>query len=278
MSSNDDECLQPKDRKGSTSSGSDMDSSALPSRSASSQALSFLKDSPPMTPPPFPFGSPVSSFSTHGSPSGSPRVDHPQGHRKQTSSGSYTFPSSGTTPRSASVGDVTRRNVVGSRPTTAGAHSSRPSSTRVRESFTSPPMRPLTVYNPTARLSTRIQRERPKSTMLSEGAPLEKPWLTQRDPYARIAYFLTYGMLFLGVIAGAVQCYFSWNNTLLLPDNELCLVLNENFDSPDTVFATNGSGTFFREVDMSGFGYVLRPFLALWRTVTVHHPEMASSR
>ena len=64
---------------------------------------------------------------------------------------------------------------------------------------------------------------------------------------------------------------------MLLPDSELCIVLNENFDSPNAVFGTNGSGTFFREVDMSGFGCV-RSFFARWRTVTVRHPEMASSR
>ena len=271
MSSNDNERLQPKGRHGSTSSGSDMDSSALPSRSASSQVLSF-RDSPPMTSA-FPFAGPVNSFSTSGSPSGSPRVDHPQSPRKRASTGTYPFPAS---PLSASVGDLTRRrSVVGTRPaTTVG---SRPSSTRVRESFTSPPMRPLTVYNSTARLSTKIQRERPKSTMLSESTLLEKPWLTQRDKYARIAYLLTYGMMFLGIIGGAVQCFFSWNNTMLLPDSELCIVLYENFDSPSTVFGTNGSGTFFREVDMSGFGCV-RSFFARWRIVTVRHPEMASSR
>ena len=270
MSSNDNERLQPKGRQGSSSSGSDMDSSALPSRSASSQVLSF-KDSPPTTSAfPFPFAGPVNSS---GSPSGSPRLDHPQGYHKRASTGTYPFPAS---PLSASVGDLTRRrSVVGTRAAT-GALSPRPSSARVRESFTSPPMRPLTVYNSTAR-SSKIQRERPKSTMLSESTLLEKPWLIQRDKYARIAYFLTYGMMFLGVIGGAVQCFFSWNNTMLLPDSELCIVLNENFNSPSTVFRTNGSGTFFREVDMSGFGCV-RSFFARWRIVTVRHPEMASSR
>ena len=97
--------------------------------------------------------------------------------------------------------------------------------------------------------------------MLSEDTPLQKSWLKERDPYARIAYLVTYCMVLLGVIGGAVRCFFGWRGVQLLENNNLCLVLNENFDSPDSVFGTNG--TFFREVDMSGFGYVFhRMFVA----------------
>jgi len=103
-----------------------------------------------------------------------------------------------------------------------------------------------------ARPSTaKSQRERPKSTMLAARGPLEKPWISTRDPYARIAYLLTYAAMFLGVIAGAVRCWASWNDTPVL-ETGLCLVMDENFDSPDEVFGENGK--FFREVEMSGFG------------------------
>ncbi|KAK2464990.1 hypothetical protein APHAL10511_003066 [Amanita phalloides] len=251
MSSNGHERLTPshnKYRQGSSSSGSDADTPAGPSRSHSS-------DFPPR---PLGFALPPNPFSPSASPSNSPRLDQTStarpGHHAQPSATSvYTFPGTGIPSYSASTADLTRMRNIGTRQTTAG--SPRPSSTRIRESFTSPPMRPLTVYSTAARPSSKIQRERPKSTMLSEEAPPEKPWLKQRDPYARIAYLLTYAMILLGIAGGAVQCFFSWTNVQLLPDNKLCLVLNENFDAPDAVFGTDGTnGTFFREVDMSGFG------------------------
>jgi hypothetical protein len=57
--------------------------------------------------------------------------------------------------------------------------------------------------------------------------------------------------MFLGIIAGAVRCYIAWRDVPLIKGN-LCLVMDENFDSEEGIFGD--SGTFFREVDMSGFG------------------------
>lgn len=85
--------------------------------------------------------------------------------------------------------------------------------------------------------------------MISTG--LEKPWLSTRDPHSRIAHFLTYGVMFLGVVAGALKCYFDWKSVPVITGN-LCIVMDEEFDNPDEVFGDNGK--FFREVDMSGFG------------------------
>lgn len=251
---NDHERPRPKGRQGSLSSSSDIDSSAGPSRT-SSRVLSSI-DTPPLSPlgpRTFLVPGPVNPFSPPGSPSGSPRMDSSSlgQHRPASSGSSYPFPASGTTTRSASSADLARPR----RPATSGTVYPRPSSVRIRESFTSPPMRPFTAYNSTARLSSKILRERQKSTMLSDDAPPEKPWITHRDPYTRIAYLVTYAMILLGVIGGGIKCFLSWNSVLLLPESNLCLVLNENFDNPAAVFGNNG--TFFREVDMSGFGYVL---------------------
>lgn len=107
------------------------------------------------------------------------------------------------------------------------------------------------MYSTAQQPSAKIQRERPKSTMLSARGPVEKPWISSRDPYARVAYFLTYGMMLLGVAASAFRCWSSWRDTPVLPEN-LCLVLDEGFDSAEGIFGENGK--FFREVDMSGFG------------------------
>ena len=162
---------------------------------------------------------------------------------------------SGLTSRATSIGDFSRMSVyqlggTGSRPNTAeyGLGANR-SSSRLREAFTPPPMRPLTVHSTAP--SLKVERARPKSTMLSAGPALHKPWVGTRDPYSRISYFLTYGVMFLGIIAGAVRCYIAWRDVPLIQGN-LCLVMDENFDSEEGIFGDNGK--FFREVDMSGFG------------------------
>jgi hypothetical protein len=129
--------------------------------------------------------------------------------------------------------------------------SARPLSVRSREAFASPRTRPLTVYSTVQPSVAKVHRERPKSTMLTSASTLEKPWTTSRDPYQKFAYFITYGFMFLGIAAGVVRCYFGWMSVPLLSGN-LCLVLEENFDSDEGLFGDNG--TFFREVDMSGLG------------------------
>jgi len=120
----------------------------------------------------------------------------------------------------------------------------------------------MTIYSTVQPSVAKIQRERPKSTMLASTSTLQKPWLTSRDPYHKLAYFITYGVMFLGIAAGAVRCYFGWTSVPLLSGN-LCMVLDENFDTEEGLFGDNG--TFFREVDMSGFGYVF------------HHSELFST-
>ncbi|KAJ7689729.1 glycoside hydrolase family 16 protein [Mycena rosella] len=116
------------------------------------------------------------------------------------------------------------------------------------------------------------RRERPKSTALLVPAPplpvgerksarptlkgtLEKPWVGQRDPHARLAYWITYGTVLLGIAAGAARIYFGWASVLILQGN-LCPVLLEDFSNTDTatLFGDGPGGVFFREVDASGFG------------------------
>ncbi|KIY43228.1 concanavalin A-like lectin/glucanase [Fistulina hepatica ATCC 64428] len=109
-----------------------------------------------------------------------------------------------------------------------------------------PPPRPPTVFS----VSTP-KHERFRSTMLPEGYSPDKSWQKTRDPFSRIAYLVTYAVAFLGIVGGAIQCYFGYRNVPMMTGN-LCPVLDESFDSEDGVFGPNG--TFFREVDLSGFG------------------------
>lgn len=220
-------------------------------------------ESPTMTPRSLSFGAVTNPFSPPASvasfsspeytPGWSPASQSPQPH--------YPFPeirprSSGVNSVSTSIADLSRSSSSlngNSRPGTADfAPPVRTSSGfRLRESFASPRTRPLTIYSTAQGSGTKVQRDRPKSTMLMSTTTLSKPWLQTRDPYTRIAYFITYGVMMIGVAAGAFRCWLGWNSVALLEGN-LCPVLDENFDSSDGIFGDNGK--FFREVDMSGFG------------------------
>ncbi|KAG6856109.1 hypothetical protein H0H87_007361, partial [Tephrocybe sp. NHM501043] len=224
-----------------------------------SGAISYV-ETPPITPRTTSFVTPTNPFSPPESiiSFGSSAVDSPAqtpGHHPHNNSSSHfpfpdATPRSGVTSRATSVADLGRfSGNFSSRPSTADFQSNRGSTTRLREAFASPPPRPLTMMSvaPVA----KVERARPKSTMLAAKGTLEKPWIEERDPYSRIAYFITYGVMLIGIACGVVRCYTGWRDVPLINSN-LCLVLDENFDSEDGVFGDNGK--FFREVDMSGFG------------------------
>ncbi|GLB42876.1 putative glycosyl hydrolases family 16 [Lyophyllum shimeji] len=227
---------------------------------STSGAVSYA-DSPPITPRSLTFGSPINPFSPPESiiSFGSSALDTPaQTPGQHAHHGSHShFPFSDATPRSGvasratSMADLSRMSsgYYSSRPSTADFGSNRGSSTRLREAFTSPPTRPLTMMSVAP--ASKLERPRPKSTMLSAKGALEKPWLTERDPYSKIAYLLTYAIMFLGMALGAIRCWTGWEGVPLIKD-KLCLVMDENFQSEDGIFGDNGK--FFREVDMSGFG------------------------
>lgn len=178
-------------------------------------------------------GSPRSQSSTHNpfSPEGSP---HSSSLHAVVSSDPPNAPQDGLHSATTSIVDVSRASssyAGGSRPGTKS--------------------RQLTMYSSLQHPPPKVQRERPKSTLLSARGPVDKPWITSRDPYARMAYGLTYGVMLLGVVASVIRCWTSWRDTPMLPGN-LCLVMDEDFDSADGILGENGK--FFREVDMSGFG------------------------
>ena len=242
---------------------------APPSRNGASdgETTQVVVESPPVTPRSLTFAEPPAN------PFATPQSFYTPDQTPSANLDSYPFPdathsvsTSISTSVSTSFADLQSPNVIstsrpGSRsndglyihPTSRPNSSTRPSSARSREAFASPRTRPMTLYSTVQPSITKIQRERPKSTMLDPTSTLHKPWLTSRDPYHKIAYFITYGVMFLGIAAGAVRCYFGWKSVPLLSGN-LCMVLEENFDSDVGLFGENG--TFFREVDMSGFGHV----------------------
>lgn len=139
----------------------------------------------------------------------------------------------------------------GTRPNTGDNPSRTASGIRLRETFAAPPPRPLTAVSTSVSLAPS-KTTRMRSTMLEDPTTLDKPWVTTKDPYARIAYLLTYSVAFLGIAASAVRCYFGYKSVPLITGN-LCMVLDEDFTSDtDTTFGPNGN--WFREVQLGGFG------------------------
>ncbi|KAF5364842.1 hypothetical protein D9757_011280 [Collybiopsis confluens] len=171
----------------------------------------------------------------------------------------YPFPDSrprsGHTSGATSFADLPRVSSSiysgSSRPTTADSPmgSTRHLSGRAREAFTAPAPRPLTIHSTLAAPAAKLKRDRPKSTMLTSSP--QKPWITSRDPYKTVSYFITYGMVVVGVAVSFIKCFLDYRNVPLIHGN-LCMVLDEDFSNSDRVFGDNG--TFLREVDMSGFG------------------------
>ncbi|KAF5378367.1 hypothetical protein D9615_008740 [Tricholomella constricta] len=101
------------------------------------------------------------------------------------------------------------------------------------------------------RLPPKKLLPRMRSHMLTDDHPVVKPWNDHPPARAVFSYYLTYAVIFIGAVLGAVQTYFSYKG-VVLDRKPLCLVFEENFENPERVFGENG--TFFREVNMDGFG------------------------
>ncbi|KAG8215895.1 concanavalin A-like lectin/glucanase domain-containing protein [Butyriboletus roseoflavus] len=85
---------------------------------------------------------------------------------------------------------------------------------RIRESLAAPPSR---FTHSTLRAALDISKEG------NPHAAIEKPWVSKKDPYARIAYFLTYSVAFIGIAASAIRCYFGYTSVQMITGN-LCMV------------------------------------------------------
>ncbi|KAI0827191.1 concanavalin A-like lectin/glucanase [Trametes gibbosa] len=124
---------------------------------------------------------------------------------------------------------------------------------RPTSSLWSPPSYPYP-YPPQATNSSfsalpRKSKPLMPSSRLPEKLSLEeKPWLKQRDCRDRASWWLTFVAMMLGVGGAAVLCFFGFSSVDLLKDSDLCMVLNENFDTLDL------SGTWTRDVELGGFG------------------------
>ena len=87
--------------------------------------------------------------------------------------------------------------------------------------------------------STRLEQKLDKE---------DKPWLTQKQKRERSNWWLTFVCMLLGVAGSGVLIYFGWTGVQQLKDEDLCLVLNEGFNSLDL------DNTWTRDVELGGFG------------------------
>jgi hypothetical protein len=96
-------------------------------------------------------------------------------------------------------------------------------------------------------------------------SPIPKPWKEKPQVRTKISYWIVYVLGFIGIAAGAIQCYFTYINTrarmVIAPGPGMCLTFSEDFSgtSEDAFGVQQDDGSFqggkwFREVDMSGFG------------------------
>ncbi|PPQ71069.1 hypothetical protein CVT24_009870 [Panaeolus cyanescens] len=108
---------------------------------------------------------------------------------------------------------------------------------------------------PTTIVSAKPKAQRMKSHMLSlpENEKLPKPWLDKPNPRATFSYWIVWITIFLGIAGGAVQCYFTYIR-VPLDKRPLCLSFEETFDDNNEARVFGEGGTFFREVNMDGFG------------------------
>jgi len=115
-----------------------------------------------------------------------------------------------------------------------------------REAFSSPRPRPTTVFSTHNGTRSRLaKKKRPISTMLS--GEVTKPWVGKKDKPARISYYLTYCMAFVGVIGAALRCFTGWKSVSMI--GNLCPVLDDDFNGNDL-----DASVWMREVDLGGFG------------------------
>ncbi|EMD36207.1 glycoside hydrolase family 16 protein [Gelatoporia subvermispora B] len=88
------------------------------------------------------------------------------------------------------------------------------------------------------------------STMLPQKLSKEdKPWLEKKDWRERASWWFTLCLMFVGAGGGAILCYFGFRGVNILKDDQICLVMEDDFSgsSLDTSMWT-------LDVEMGGFG------------------------
>ena len=160
-----------------------------------------------------------------------------------------------------------------------------------RAPFLSPASRPSSIWSPPSHATyshTALPTVPPQagseitpkpplpSTLLAQKLTKEdKPWLSERpDGRTRSSRWVTLFMLFLGACGAGLLCWTGYSDAgkTMIDPRHLCLVMEDTFDNLDV----DNGGTWTRDVEMSGFGYVSCHFTESVRTKFFSCPGMAS--
>ena len=102
----------------------------------------------------------------------------------------------------------------------------------------------MTSTNPGGR-GTITPKKRPPHPSALLRSPIEKPWLTKKDPWATASWWITAALFFLGLAGSAALVFFGvWNTPKL---GKICRVMHEDFNSLDT-------SLWQFESELGGFG------------------------
>lgn len=142
------------------------------------------------------------------------------------------------------TGDVSERSSIAEANRPGTGISSVSPSVVTRDSYMSPPVRQSAVYQSLQPTKPPPKYTKP-STMLTGG--IEKPWKSKNNSRMRFAYWITYATAALGIVAGALRCFFGWRNVPRL--GNLCQVMEDEFD-------TLNLDIWSRDIELGGFGYV----------------------
>ena len=183
------------------------------------------------------------------SPEGGSWVDHdlepPYPPFMAQSNGSQPLNNSGTTPfRAPFLSPASRpSSIIWSPPSHANHSHTAPTTIPSYAGSEIPPKAPL----PSTLLSEKLTNE-------------DKPWLSEApDSRTRASRWITLLMILLGACGAGLLCWTGYQDAgrTMIDSKRLCLVMEDTFDNLDV----DNGGTWTRDVEMSGFGYVSYMFM-----------------
>ncbi|KAK7062554.1 hypothetical protein VNI00_000042 [Paramarasmius palmivorus] len=120
---------------------------------------------------------------------------------------------------------------------------------RPTSSLWSPPTHPSPAASNTALPIPKAPPPFPSTRLAQPLTKEDKPWLTRKLPRDRISYWVTFFLIALGWIAAACLVFFGTRGVNLLSDDQLCMVLDEQFNGGDI-----NTDIWQYDVGLGGFG------------------------
>ncbi|EPS98173.1 hypothetical protein FOMPIDRAFT_1127020 [Fomitopsis schrenkii] len=107
-------------------------------------------------------------------------------------------------------------------------------------------------YSSYADIQAQLRKSKPimASTRIPQKlTPEDKPWTTTKDGRERASYWLTLVGIIAGIAGAAVLCYFTWVDTYLLADSQVCSYFYDDFSN-----GLDTTNTWTPDNQLGGFG------------------------